>query len=300
MAKWALCLIVIFGLLSCSDQTKSQNDLSNISVETSAASLFEIDSGAQDHIASLRKTARAVSVMNEHEKARAAFKNILDAVETTYPKDSYPIAMALNDYGFILNVIGSTKDALPVHQRAVDMINALPNTTPYAKDRQWRMIANLAETELRIGNISRARDLYAQAYKIPITLPWALPETTTNGDRTLVIIERWRDQYISDPKAMFSKTDYTADPVYQAEVFANQDKGRYMDFGANPAESVRVWKEISETVAKAYHPRSRLATSALGNYGAISYFSDAKELGLSATLAALKQKEKFVTEFWFD
>ena len=300
MIKWALCLIFIFGLLSCSDQTNTQNELANIPVETSAASIFEIDPAAQDRIASLRKTARAVSVMNEHEKARAAFKDILDAVETTYPKDSYPVAMALNDYGFILNVIGATRDALPVHQRAFDMINTLASTTPYAQDRQWRIISNLAETELRLGNMARARDLYVQAYKIPITLPWALPENTTNGDRTLIIIERWRNQYKTDPEAMFAKTDYTADPVYQAEVFANQDKGRYMDFGANPAESVRVWKEISETMAKAYHPRSRLATSALGNYGAISYFSDAKELGLSATLAALKQKEKFGTEFWFD
>ena len=290
----------MFGLWSCSDQIKTQTDLTNIPVEASAATLFEIDQTTQDNITALRKTARAVSVMNEHAKARAAFKNILDAVENNYPKDSYPVAMALNDYGFILNVIGATRDALPVHKQAVDIIRALPSDTPYAKDRRWRMIANLAETELRLGNTTRARKLYAEAYKIPITLPWALPEDTTNGARTLVIIERWREQYKTDTKAMFAKTDYTADPVYQAEVFAVQDKGRYMDFGANPAESVRVWKNISVTMAKAYHVRSRLATSALGNYGAISYFSDAKELGLEATLAALKQKEKFGTEFWFD
>lgn len=300
MNRWALCLILVFGLLSCSDQVKTQADLENIPIEASAATLFEINQTMQDNITALRKTARAVSVMNEHDKARAAFKNILDAVKTNYPKDSYPVAMALNDYGFILNVIGATRDALPVQQRAVDIIRALPSDTPYAKDRRWRMIANLAETELRLGNIERARKLYAEAYKIPITLPWALPEDTTSGARTLVIIERWRQRYKTDPKTMFAETDYTADPVYQAEVFANQDKGRYMDFGANPAESVRVWKNISVTMAEAYHVRSRLATSALGNYGAISYFSDAKELGLEATLAALKQKEKFGTEFWFD
>lgn len=302
MNKWALCLLLCFGLISCNDPSKTArlSEVSNISPEASAASTFQIPEAAQVKIANLRKIARAVSVMNEHEKAKAAFKDILNAIEITYPKDSYPVAMALNDYGFILNVIGSTRDALPVHQRAVDIIRMLPSETAYAKDRRWRMIANLAETELRLGNMNRARTLYDEAYKLPATLPWALPEDTTNGNRTLVIIEQWREQYKSNPKAMFAKTGYTADPIYQTEVFANQDKGRYMDFGANPAESVRVWKNISETMAKAYHPRSRLATSALGNYGAISYFSDAKELGLAATLEALKQKEKFGTEFWFD
>ena len=230
----------------------------------------------------LAAEARAITIMVDPERARPLFKEILDAVEADYPPRARRTATALNDYGAMLNITGSPREALPYHERAVKTFRARGTKTEKDKDDLSRALANLAETQVRLGQIETARRTYQEAYDIaPSGLP-AHPDDIGSGAFPLLIAANWREVFIGRPDEIFVPSDFTENKELRDEANRVDRYARAQDLGQNPEKAFEAWMEVLPAMEAAYPARSRKVLIAAGNRGAVlGYFGkneEAKEL----------------------
>lgn len=264
-----LPLILPLVLTGCRDRSASQKRPPEI-VYTQAQ--LDLITEAQPALDKLATDVRALTIMVDPDQARSLFKDILETVQTAYPPASRRVGVALNDYGAILNITGTPRQALPYHERAVEILRALGHKSEKSADDLSRALANLGESHVRLNQLDTGRIYYQDAYDIsPHGLP-AHPDDIARGTFPLLIAANWREFFTGHPEDIFTTSDFVESKTARDEANRIDQYARAQDLGVDPDAALSAWMAVLPAMQKAYPPRSRKVLIATGNRGAVLGF----------------------------
>ena len=271
--RYALAVTLLAG---CSQQSENTEE-----GRTKLAPIIQnvtLSAEAQTQLDKLVTEAREISIMVSPERARELFKEILDFAETNYPKTSRRYNVAVNDYGAILNITGSPKQALAFHKKAVVFFETQGTGTETSKDDLSRALANLAETHVRLNQLKKGREIYQRAYDTAPKGLSAHPGDIASGKYPLLIAANWREFFRERQGEIFVGSSFTESKEARAEANRADRFARAQDLGGDPDVAFKAWMQVLPAMQAAYPARSRKVLIATGNRGAVlGYFGKNEE-----------------------
>ena len=211
--------------------------------------------------------------MVDPEKVRIVFKDMFELVEATYPNTSRRYAVALNDYGAILNITGSPREALPYHEEALILLRGFGTKSSKTADDVSRALANLAETQVRLNMMKKAKANYQKAYDIAPNGLSAHPDDFASGEYPILIAANWRAFFKQQPDSLFIHSDFNESQAARADANRADRYARAQDLGKDPDGAFEAWMEVLPAMQAAYPAGSRKVLIATGNRGAVfGYF----------------------------